>query len=74
MESKRNQPGPDIAHWSAPWSAGWSGMASEPEMRTQAPVLPKDSERRIKRVGLVASSVAVVIWCAGIAWLWPIVA
>lgn len=74
MESKRDQNGAGVSHWSAPWNAGWSAMSAPREVRPRTHTLSEDSERRIKRVSIAASSVAVLIWCAGIAWLWPIVA
>ena len=74
MESNRDQGGPGISRWAEPWNPGWTKMAAHPAARTQPHVLPTGSERRIKRVGMAASSLAALVWCAAIVWLWPLVA
>lgn len=41
--------------------------------RDQSQTLPKNSQRRIKRIGIAATGVAATIWLAGAAWAWQFI-
>jgi len=45
-------------------AAGWTGMHS------QVNTLPKNSLRRIQRVGVTATSFAATIWLLALIWIW----
>ena len=63
-----NKNSDDIPRWAAPWASGWSGM------RDQVQTLPKNSRRRIQRVGIAATSIAATIWLMGVVWIWQVIA
>ncbi len=64
--SDKNSDG--IPRWAAPWAPEWSGM------RDQVQTLPKNSRRRIQRVGIAATSIAATIWLMGVVWIWQVIA
>ncbi|HKO67636.1 MAG TPA: hypothetical protein VJU53_07515 [Burkholderiaceae bacterium] len=45
----------------------------ESGMRDQSQTLPKNAQRRIKRVGIAATSVAATMWLVGAAWAWQFI-
>jgi hypothetical protein len=64
MERTENRAANGIPRWACPWAAGWTGM------HDQMHTLPKNSLRRIKRVGVTATSLAATIWLLALVWIW----
>jgi len=64
MERTENRAANGIPRWACPWAAGWTGM------HDQMHTLPKNSLRRIKRVGVTATSFAETIWLLALVWIW----
>lgn len=52
-----------IPRWACPWAAGWTGMPN------QVHTLPKNSLRRIKRVGVTATGFAATLWLLALVWV-----
>lgn len=89
MESKGDRTVNGIPRWACPWAPGWSGMHqnspqnSERELllwsqryreeRTRAQALPKNSQRRIQRIGFAATGVAATVWLLAMVWVWQII-
>ena len=67
MDTKSDKTVNGIPRWACPWAAGWTGM------HDQMHTLPKNSLRRIKRIGVAATSVAAAVWLIGIAWALQII-
>jgi len=64
MDSRSDKTVNGIPRWAGPWAAGWIGM------HNQVHTLPKNSLRRIKRVGVTATSLAATIWLLALVWIW----
>jgi hypothetical protein len=64
MERTENRAANGTPRWACPWAAGWTGM------HDQMHTLPKNSLRRIKRVGVTATSLAATIWLLALVWIW----
>jgi len=64
MERTENRAANGIPRWACPWAAGSTGM------HDQMHTLPKNSLRRIKRVGVTATSFAATIWLLALVWIW----
>ena len=63
MERTDNRATKGVPRWASPWAAGWTGMHS------QVNTLPKNSLRRIQRVGVTATSFAATIWLLALVWI-----
>jgi hypothetical protein len=66
MDSKSDRTVNGIPQWACPWAAGWTGM------HNRVHTLPKNSLRRIKRVGVAATSFAATLWLLALVWIWQI--
>ncbi len=87
MESRGDRTVTGIPRWACPWAAGWSGMhknsvpnyerellslASRERSATEIE-LPKNSQQRLRRIGIAATGVAATVWLLGVAWALQII-
>lgn len=63
MKRLQNTIAKGVPCWASPWAAGWTGM------NDQVHTLPKNSLRRIQRVGVTATSFAATIWLLALVWI-----
>jgi hypothetical protein len=87
MESKGDKTATGIPRWACPWATGSTGMHknSTPnyerdllsfaasDRRTRVQALPKNSKRRIQRIGFAATGFAATVWLMAVVWIWQVI-
>ena len=66
MEWSQNRATKGVPRWACPWAAGWTGMDHQVHA---VHALPKNSLRRIQRVGVTATSFAATVWLLALVWI-----
>ena len=80
MELRSDKTVTGITRWACPWAAGWSGMHKNSAPNYERELLsltsrdrspaeegpPKNSRRRIQRIGFAATGVAATVWLLGV--------
>ena len=86
MKSKGDNTVNGLPRWACPWTAGWSGMPqssrtnyarellnlADSDRPAAEKELPKNSQRRIQRIGFAATGVAATVWLLAMVWVWQI--
>lgn len=72
MESKGNNSLTGIPRWACPWTAEVSGMHTNSHAAAETG-LPKNSQRRLQRIGFAATGIAASVWLMAVVWVWEIV-
>lgn len=87
MEPRGDKTAAGTPRWACPWAAGWSGkhkisvanyereqlsFASRDRSAAEQ-LLPKNSRRRIQRVGFAATGFAATAWLLAIVWVWLVI-
>ena len=87
MEPRGDKTAAGIPRWACPWAAGWSGKhkISMPNCEREQlsfagrdrpaaeQLLPKNSRRRIKRIGFAATGFAATAWLLFMVWVWQVI-
>ena len=88
MESKGDTSVTGLPRWACPWAAGLSAMHANSQPNYERELLslansdrsaaekelPKNSRRRIQRIGFAATGVAATVWLLAMVWAGQIVA
>lgn len=87
MEPRGDKTAAGMPRWACPWAAGCSGKYKisvanyEREQLSFAgrdrsaaeQLLPKNSRRRIQRIGFAATGFAATAWLLALVWVWQVI-
>lgn len=87
MEPRGYKTAAGTPRWACPWGAGWSGkhkisvlnykreqLSFAGRDRSAAEqLLPKNSRRRIQKIGFAATGFAGTAWLLALVWVWQVI-
>jgi hypothetical protein len=87
MESKGDKTATGVPRWACLWTTGSTGThknsapnyerellsLSGSDRRARVQTLPKNSQRRIQRIGFAATGFAATLWLMAVVWIWQVI-
>lgn len=87
MQPRGDKTAAGIPRWAGPWAAVWSGRHKisvanyereqlsfgRRDRSAAEQQLPKNSRRRIQRIGFAATGFAATAWLLALVWMWQVI-